>query len=182
MRKFILVFILLLTKFVFLYSQDTIFILHIAVGDTIDRKEKMDFDLFPELKCADFKYGIIYSNGDTKKLNAYMQNNSLFTETLDSVTIAQYKANIDKLVEFYSSENQKDSISGSNRKIALINLKNDLSAEKITLNVDKASIKRSAYEGRKKRYLRTNALNSGLSGEKLINAENSGTYGEFRTK
>jgi len=156
--------------------------LHIAVGDTIDKKEKMAFDLFPELKSANFKYGIIYSNGETKKLNVYMQNNSLFVETLDSVTIAQYKANIDKLIEFYSSENKNDSITGSNRKIILTNLKNDLSTEKITLNVDEASIKRSAYEGRKKRYLRTNALNSGLSGEKLINAENSGTYGEIRTK
>jgi hypothetical protein len=151
-----------------------------AVGDTIDQKEKMDFDLFPELKNADFQYGIIYSRGDIKTLKAYIQNDSLIVKQLDSKTIAEYQSNIDKLVEFYSTQNQKDTLSDSKRKILLDNSPNNVSA--INVNVDKAALERSAYEGRRKQFLMTRALESGLTGEALINAQNAGCYGEIKFK
>jgi len=38
MKKFVLIVFILCANFVLTYSQDSIFILHAAVGDTIDEK------------------------------------------------------------------------------------------------------------------------------------------------
>lgn len=91
MKKIILLAFLLCTGFVFSYSQNSIFRLHAAVGDTIDKKEKTDFDLFPELKNSDYKFGIIYSCGETKKLYVDTQTDSVIVQQLDSSIIAEYQ-------------------------------------------------------------------------------------------
>ena len=182
MKRVVLVIFILCTGLVFSYSQGSIFILHTAVGDTIDKKEKMYFDLFPELKNVDFKYGIIYSYGETKGLNAYTQNDSVIVKQLDSSIIAEYQSNIDKLLEFYSIQNHKDTISESNKKIFLNDSKNNSNIVDSSLNIDKAELEKSAYEGRRKLFLRTRALERGLTGEKVIDAQSYGGYGEIRFK
>jgi len=180
MRRVLVIVFILLTRLTFSYAQESVFILHVAVGDTIDQKEKIDFDLFPELKNADFKYGIIYTCGETKKLKAYTQNDSLIEKQLDSAVIAEYRSNIDKLIEFYAAQNKKDTISASKRKMLLCDSPNNVSAIKIT--TDNAALERSAYEGRRKQFLRSRALENGLAGEALKNAENAGCYGEIKFK
>jgi len=180
-QKLLIVFILC-TRLAFLYSQDAVYILHATLGDTIDKKEKINFDLFPELKNFDFKFGIIYSYGETKKLKAYTQNDSVIVKQLDSSIISEYQSNIDKLLNLYSTQNHKDTTTELNKKIILYDSKNNNSNINNSLNIDKAALEKSAYEGRRQRNLRSTALERGLSGQKVIDAQNYGSYGEIKFK
>lgn len=181
MKKLILIMFVLFTGFVPSHSQDSIFRLHTAVGDTIDKHEKNDFDLFPEFKNSDFKFGIIYSNGETKNLKVYTQNDSATVKQLDPAKLAEYQSNIDKLLILYSSENRKDT-TALNERFTLYNFRNEKSLEIKKLNIDNSEIEKSAFEGRRQQDLVTRALESGLSGQKVIDAQNYGIYGEIKFK
>lgn len=182
MNKFIVLVFILCTGFMFSYSQSSVFRLHAAIGDTIDKKEKADFDLFPELKNPDYKFGVIYSCGEIKKLHIHTQTDSIIVTPLDSSTIADSRSNINKLLDFYSTQIQKDTISDLNKRFLLYDLNNKNGSEQINLTVDKDAINKSAYEGRRKEHLRTRALLNGLSGQKVIDEQNYGGYGEIKFK
>lgn len=182
MKKIILLVFILCTRFVFSYSQNSIFRLHAAVGDTIDKKEKTDFDLFPELKNSDYKFGIIYSSGETTKLYVHTQTDSVIVKQLDSSIIAEYQSNINKLLDFYSTQNRKDTITDLSKRFSLYDLNNKKGLVKNNLIIDKDAIEKSAYEGRRQRNLRTTALERGLSGQKVVDAQNYGGYGEIKFK
>jgi len=134
------------------------------------------------LNNTDFKYGIIYANGETKKLNIYTQNDSVIVSLLDSSLIAKYQSNIDTLLYFYSMENRNDTIKNLNNRFYLYDLKNKKSVENKSVILDNDAIEKSAYEGRRKMFLRTRALERGLTGQDLIDAQNYGSYGEIKFK
>lgn len=182
MKKFIVLVFILCTRFLFSYTQSSVFRLHAAVGDTIDKKEKDDFDLFPELKNSDYKFGVIYSYGEIKKLHVHTQTDSVILTPLDSSIIADSQSNINKLLDFYSTQNQKDTISDLNKRFLLYDLNNKKDSEQINLTIDKDAIDNSAYEGRRQEHLRTRALQNGLSGQKVIDIQNYSGYGEIKFK
>lgn len=63
MIKIIKLFFLFLMSFS-CFSQSNIFVLHSVIGDTINKQEKKDYFLFPELNDSIFNYGQIhYKNG-----------------------------------------------------------------------------------------------------------------------
>lgn len=182
MRKLVLILVIFFLGTQLSYSQQSVFKLHEFIGDTIDLNEKKDFDLFPELKNSDFKFGIVYSYGDTKKLNVYTQNDSMIVSSLDSVLIAKYQSNIEILLDYYLTQNSNDTVNDLNKKIYLHDLKSNNINVNNSIDVDKAELEKSAYEGRRKLFLRTRALERGLTGKSVIDAQDYGGYGEINFK
>lgn len=179
MKNLIILVFLCFIRFIPSYSQDSIFVLHPAVGDTIDKKEKIDFELFPEFKNSDFKFGIIFSIGEKKTLNVYTLSNSITTKELDEAGIMEYRSNTEKLQEFYLSQNQKDTI--QNKKILIDDFKNQTVINNKNM-VSEEAMDKSSFEGRRQRSLRDRAIEAGLRNQKLTDAQNYGVYGEIKFK
>jgi hypothetical protein len=76
-------------------SQDSIYILHPAVGEIIDRYEKTDFALFPEVSNSKFEYGYIKQAGGNFWLKSHLYPDSMVTRQLDTSEIKQVERNIE---------------------------------------------------------------------------------------
>ena len=93
-----------------MFSQDTIFILHPSVGAMIDKYEKKDYLLFPEIKDTSFNYSFLkYLKGDYC-LFSYFLNDSLSIIKVDSLELTQYQSNISKMDEYFSKRTKLDSL------------------------------------------------------------------------
>jgi len=139
--------ILLMTLFVFTniancLAHDTIFVLHKAVGDTIDRTEKLNYDLFPEIKNSNFKYCFIKNSGDKYYIHSFTLSDSLIISQIDTIEIKQSIKNIDKLINFHSNNTKKDSlkipknISLDLNKTNHNNVNGDMSNNKLRYKID----------------------------------------------
>lgn len=117
MRKISLLIIGIVLSF-HSYSQNKIVVLHPAVGDTIDKAEKVRYLLFPELKDSDFDYCFLSHSGEEFRVNLHTQNDSLVLIRLDSAEYKRYRENISKLENYYSEAAKRDSIK-STQKITL---------------------------------------------------------------
>lgn len=92
------------------YAQDTLFVLHPLVGDTIDKMEKMNYFLFPSIKNDDFKYCYIIQSNDHFFVNSYTLSDSISIRQIDTTEIRQYIVNIDKFHAFYLNRAKNDSL------------------------------------------------------------------------
>lgn len=114
----------LLTGIIFMlncYSQDSLFVLHPLVGDTIDKNEKTNYMLFQEISDSVFKYGYITHSKDGYFINYCILDNSMSISKLDTSLIIQYRTNLDKLSEYYSNQAQKDSIKNAKKMVLDLN-------------------------------------------------------------
>lgn len=125
MKPFIIIFFGLIFS-ANCYAQDTLFVLHPLVGDTIDKAEKMNYFLFPSLKNDDFKCCYIIRSNDHFFVNSYTWNDSLSIRQIDTTEIRQYIVNIDKFHAFYLNRAKNDSLR-KNKKFDL-NFKDPVSS------------------------------------------------------
>jgi hypothetical protein len=80
------------------FSQDTVYILHPVIGDIIDRHEKTDFNLFPEISTTRYEYSYIKHEGGTFRLIAHLFPDSLVTKQLDTSDIRQMEKDIESIM------------------------------------------------------------------------------------
>lgn len=97
------------------FAQNHLFILSPVVGDTIDRTEKLDYMLFPDVNDSTFKYCYITKSTNRYFVNTVTQSDSVFVQEVDSLRIKSYQENIEKLSEYYSNLEKQDSIKNAEK-------------------------------------------------------------------
>lgn len=110
MKKVIVFLLLFVVKSGITFSQDTIFILHPSVGAIIDKYEKMNYLLFPEIKDTSFQYCYLKPLKGNYGLFSYFHNDSLSITRIDSLDLSHYQTNISKLDEYFSNRSKTDSL------------------------------------------------------------------------
>jgi hypothetical protein len=125
MQKISLIAFIILFRFISCISQDSIFILHPAVGEIIDKNEKKQFYLFPEINDSNFKFCYIKTLKEGYLLYCVFISDSVITNLIDTIKIQEYNTNINKLVEFYAYEAKKDSLNNSKENIDLKTINNN---------------------------------------------------------
>lgn len=75
-------------------SQDSIYILHPVIGEIIDRNEKTDYELFPEISNTRFEYSYIKKADGNFWLKSHVFSDSLVIRQLDTTEIHQLERNI----------------------------------------------------------------------------------------
>lgn len=91
------------------FSQNNLFVIHSAVGDTISRSEKIKFVLFPEIKDEDFLNGTITHSPEGYFLHYQAPGDTIISKEISESDINQYQADIEKLSRYYSGFGAKDS-------------------------------------------------------------------------
>ena len=109
MKQFIL-FLFGLTFSTNCRAQDTLFVLHPLVGDTIDKTEKMNYFLFPSVKSDNFKYCYIIQSSNHFFVNSYTLSDSISIRQIDTTEIRQYIVNLDKFRAYYLNRAKNDSL------------------------------------------------------------------------
>jgi len=140
MKRFILLINLILSIGIQCKSQDSLFVLHPIVGEIIDRNEKIDYLLFPEINDSIFNYCQIKQVKDKFLANSYLVSDSIITVQLSISEINQYQKNIDKLYDYYSSQPEEDSLSD----LKVLILKEGNSFQIIDIAIDNNDISNEA--------------------------------------
>ncbi|MGQ1785753.1 hypothetical protein [Saccharicrinis sp. GN24d3] len=89
------------------YSQQ-LMQLHPIAGDTIDQTEKRLFYLFPEIPDSSYLQGVIFGDADKVTLSVSKISGEVYVSQLDSLSIADYQQNIEKLLVYYSLLDEKE--------------------------------------------------------------------------
>jgi hypothetical protein len=89
MKKATMTFLLILSLMGSAVAQDSLFILHPVIGDIIDRYEKNNFNLFPEVSGSRFEYSYIKQDGNQYWLKSHLFPDSLVIRQLDTSEIRQ---------------------------------------------------------------------------------------------
>jgi hypothetical protein len=108
--KPILIFLFALLIYANSFAQDTLFVLHPLVGDTIDKTEKMNYLLFPSIPNDDFKYCYLTRSNEQFFVNSYALNDSISIQPIDTTELRQYRINLDKFLAFYLNKSKNDSL------------------------------------------------------------------------
>lgn len=98
------------------YGQDSLFVLHPLVGDTIDRNEKLNYLLFPQITDSDFKYCTLSHSENGYFVNTTKIDSSATVNQIDSTEINQTVARLDKVMDYYLNQEQNDSIKNAQKK------------------------------------------------------------------
>jgi hypothetical protein len=101
MKKLAVVISIMLFSGMVCLPQDSIYILHPAIGEIIDRYEKTGFNLFPEIATSKFEYSYIQQTGETFWLNSHVYPDSLIIQQLDTAEIHQ----LTREIEIMAAEN-----------------------------------------------------------------------------
>ena len=140
------------------FSQDSIFVLHPFVGDTIDKFEKTKFLLFHEISDSSFCYGQIHYSDKKYLLYAYSEYNATpKIDEIDSLTIKEYNVNIQKLLDYYTALIKTDTI----HKPFNANMQNGLN---VKLNFSPGLGKKLTNEMIRYQFLKWQAEQKGLQG------------------
>ncbi|HAH25285.1 MAG TPA: hypothetical protein DCL77_16275 [Prolixibacteraceae bacterium] len=83
--------------------------MHSLVGDTIDRNEKLNYFLFPEINDSDFKFCTITPLKDEYAINIHTINESVTIRKIDSIQMRQTILRLDKVAAYYANQEKKDS-------------------------------------------------------------------------
>ena len=82
-------------------SQDSIYILHPAIGEIVDRNAKTYYTFFPEVSKSKSEYVYIKQAGDSFGFKSYLYHDSLIIRQLDTSKIHWNERNIIKMVDYY---------------------------------------------------------------------------------
>lgn len=111
MKKHNLLFIIALSAAISCYAQDSTYIIHPAIGEIIDRHEKTEFALFPEISVTRFEYSYIKQEGNSYWLRSYVYPDSLIVRHIDTTEIRQIVRQIEGIVtanpDRYDTEGNK---------------------------------------------------------------------------
>jgi len=83
------------------FAQEQLIVLHPAVGDTIDRNERNDFLLFPEITNPDFKSATIHLKADEFYLHV-LSKSGFDIINIDSIAIKQSREHVEKLLKYFA--------------------------------------------------------------------------------
>lgn len=137
MKRFIILISLILSLGIDCKSQESLFVLHPLVGEVIDRNEKIDYLLFPEINDSLFNYCQIKHVEDSYFVISHLVSDSVITIQLNNSEINQYNKNIDKLFDYYSSQPDEDTL--INLKALILKEGNSFQIVDITIDYDKLS-------------------------------------------
>lgn len=115
MKKILAVLIFIVIKSGIAFTQDTIFILHPSVGATIDKNEKLNYLLFPEIKDTCFQYCFIKPLKGRFAIYSFFRNDSLSISKVDTLELVNYQTNISKLDEYFSNQSKPDSLKSTDQ-------------------------------------------------------------------
>ena len=97
------------------FSQEKLVVLDPLIGDTIDKNEKVNFLLFPDLNDPDFLYGYITQSSDHYYFNSFTNDDSLTVWPIDAEELQECQRNIDKLSEYYLNKAKQDSLKNAQK-------------------------------------------------------------------
>lgn len=109
MKKWSLILIIVALG-VHCYSQDKLFVMHPLVGDTIDKTEKLNYFLFPQIVDSVFRYCTITHSGTNYIANVTTMHDAITTHLIDSAEMAQDIVRLNKLMEYHASQGKRDSV------------------------------------------------------------------------
>jgi len=142
MKKAVVFLLLIVVKSGITFSQDTIFILHPSVGAIIDKYEKMNYLLFPEIKDTSFQYCYLKPLKGSYGLFSYFRNDSLSVSKIDSLDLSQYQIYISKLDDYYSNKSKPDTLLSIDKKnIEFYDFKHDNLNPNLIKNIKDESIR-----------------------------------------
>jgi hypothetical protein len=98
MKKLAVSILLIFITAMLSFTQDTVYILHPIIGDIIDRHEKTDFNLFPEISTSRFEYSYIKLEGNTFRFIAHLFPDSMVTRQLDTSDIHRMEKDIESIL------------------------------------------------------------------------------------
>jgi hypothetical protein len=104
----ILVSIIFIILFRLTNAQESTFILHPSVGDTISRFSKSKYLLFPEIKDSLFEYCNIKVQGQKFFVITHFINGTVTENEIQQSELNQYWYNIEKLNEYYVNKENQD--------------------------------------------------------------------------
>jgi hypothetical protein len=111
-----------------LAAQDSLYVLHTLTGPQIDKATKKKYYLFPEVKDSLFKYAEIHKREGKIILESHFTNDSIASVELTRAQLEKNASNVQKLSEYYSNKEKKDTTG-----------KIDLSTEPDKVNKDLAT-------------------------------------------
>lgn len=94
-------------------AQNNAIIIHEALGDIIDIKEKTRYLLFPEIADSIYDYSTILSNDSNYIVYTHLLNNTFQQRIIDTTELNHYFTNIEKLEAYYrymDNKKNQDSI------------------------------------------------------------------------
>jgi hypothetical protein len=92
--------------------------LHPSVGDTLDRLEKLDYSLFPEVNNQGFNYAVIQYRENNFYLDAgYENKDSLQSFLLSQENIIEAQQNIEKINAYYRYEKEAEKKTSSSNSL-----------------------------------------------------------------
>ena len=103
------------------FAQNNLISLHALVGDTINKSEKTKYMLFPEVSDPDFTYGYITRINNSFYLNYFDTNDSVTIKPIDPIEMNQYIDKLNKLSDYYSTLEKKDTTQNSKKVILDLN-------------------------------------------------------------
>ncbi len=119
MKRFALVFSLMLFMGMICLSQDSIYILHPVIGEIIDRNEKTGFDLFPEIATSKFEYSYIRQTGETFRLISHLYPDSVVIREIDTAEIHLLERDIEKMTAANPDLLKAKTGPGANRSVVV---------------------------------------------------------------
>ncbi len=144
MKKLVLSFLCMFSAVFASFSQDTVFILNPVIGDIIDRNEKTDFNLFPEISNTRFEYSYIKKESNELRLIAHLFPDSIVNRQLDTSDIRRMQRDIESLIATRTDTQKigvqdpgsvvikKDAVDGSNNNIIDQNTRDRITDESIS--------------------------------------------------
>lgn len=116
MNKLFFIALLLTATAARVFSQDSIVILHSAIGAVIDKETKTKYVLFSEIKDPSFNYCILKKKNEDYFLYSYFHKDSLSVSRIEPEQLQEYQNNISKLNAYYANLAKRDSLKLSNKK------------------------------------------------------------------
>lgn len=131
MKKLAFVISLMLFTGMVCLPQDSTYILHPAIGEIIDRNEKIDFNLFPEITTSKFEYSCIQQTGETFWLYSHIYPDSIILQQLDTAEIHHLEKEIEKMAAANPGLIRTHAGKGEYRSVVLKPAEADPSSHKI---------------------------------------------------
>lgn len=101
--------------------------LHPSVGDTLDRLEKLDYSLFPQVNNQGFNFAVIQYRDNNFYLDVnYETKDSLQAMLLSQETIIEAQQNIEKVNAYYRYEKEAEKKKSSSNSLSSSSKVNNL--------------------------------------------------------
>lgn len=133
-------------------AQEQIYVLHPVLGDTIDRNEVEKYYLFKDYTLDSVDYFILYKNKEFFTLIGMSDNATVVNRKLSNEEVLLKKEQVEKLNNYYISEQKKDSSKLDFSKDQQLN--SNSSKVDINLNIKTPEFQKSVKKDIRRKYWR----------------------------